>query len=137
MPRRPPLHEQLGVSKKELRQYKNAMWKRVCWRLLLTWGMGAYMLTGVALGAAFILPEYREQIPIWLMNWTVMFLSAMAMGTAAQLRFRRLFREHLTEPRCIHCGYDLKGLANTPPNHITCPECGKPSPHLQPTDRPA
>lgn len=58
--------------------------------------------------------------------WVSFLVYAVFLIAAAFLLFRRAVYRHLTEavvecryPLCVHCGYDLQGLAEP-----RCPECG-------------
>ncbi len=148
MPRKPPIWKQLGVSKKEVRAYQKVLAKRFRWT---GW------VSGLACGLVMLLAipillmilhhttamSYRavaagqidksDMVFEWLSFATVGGMSVIGSVAAYWLRVflvNRILRRHITEPRCIFCGYDLKGHAHITGNYITCPECGKDSPRV-------
>lgn len=99
---------------------------------------------GIGSGGLFLFarPLIRSVDPggslFWLVGfviigWLIMWCIVLPF-VARDFFIHCKLRSHLAEPRCIYCGYDLKGHTHTTTNHIRCPECGKDSPRLPPIE---
>lgn len=62
---------------------------------------------------------------VWMLPfvlvWWKLILIAVVLPTSHVINIARHILRSRKEPFCIHCGYDLSGLADS----YTCPECGE------------
>jgi hypothetical protein len=68
-------------------------------------------------------PGYTQEMPHWTFSLFLLLLAPLAWVIARLVRRHRL-RQQLPQPerhipRCLRCGYDLRGLGLP-----RCPECG-------------
>lgn len=59
------------------------------------------------------------QLPLWI-PFLLLAIPSYILERRDRLRIHRI--EHSL---CPHCGYSLAGLATSPRNDLTCPECGR------------
>jgi hypothetical protein len=92
---------------------------------LMGWRI-VYFAPAVAIVLFLVLLPWRALVfaPLLIASWKLIFI-AVAIPTSLALKTARNIIRQRKEPFCIHCGYDLSGLAD---NH-TCPECGEPYTH--------
>lgn len=86
---------------------------------------------------AFLVASVQIPMPTWLLivlvlvvllavipGAAVILAGVIAMFFAPADYDRR--RRQLAEGLCVHCGYDLHGMAGATGDGGLCPECGKP-----------
>ena len=130
MPRRPPIHKQLGISKKQVRKYLRAIHHRNRFGRPIWVGALAYVIGVVAMFCLLLWPLYIGLIPGWFTTLIVLFVGHVAGWWFMESSYRKRLMAHLRTPLCIHCGYNLQGQPAAQGTPIHCPECGKDSPRI-------
>lgn len=137
MPRTPPIHDDFAEDYDD--PYPGVIEGRYRRAIALMFFVGIGIgVGGVGLLSRPIIRSVDPESPffwlvgIGLLGWLIMWSIVLPIVVRDIFVYHKV-RSHMAEPRCIFCGYDLKGHAHITGNYITCPECGKDSPRIAKT----
>ena len=101
----------------ELRWYKPTLAETI---QLMGWRCIYFAPAVVLLALGAISLRYIWLLPLLAVWWKLLLVAVVLPGSYAVKSAAHIIRQR-KDPFCIHCGYDLSGLAD---NH-SCPECGE------------
>jgi hypothetical protein len=96
-----------------------------------------HSLMNIVYGRGMFREELLMGIPVAASIGLPLVAGVLTAGWLYRKWMHPILHDCFTRPRCVWCGYDLKGHGEMRGSYVRCPECGKASPRVRmPPDAP-